>query len=197
MARDPKLLALLRETSRLTRQLQKLIGTYPEDKLDPDARIFNRILTHDWRHAHGGVHGPHEPRYSEAAKWVDEFHTYMRLLKQYCLYELEAPERFEKLPLNGNQRLPASECIRLLGVQQKMLEHWLAGGGEKISKHNSEESLRSDLVSLAEAKGLKTVAAQIPCSSDTLRDFLAGKTKPQEKVEQRYRAYVQTHKRRP
>jgi hypothetical protein len=53
MARDSKLTALIRDTSRLKRRLQNLVDQYPEDKLAPDARIFNRILTHGWRHAHG------------------------------------------------------------------------------------------------------------------------------------------------
>jgi hypothetical protein len=172
-----------------------LVDTYPEDKLEPDVRIFNRILTHDWRHAHGGLHGPHEPRYREAAKWVDQFHTYSGLLKEYCLYELEAPERFENLPLNRNRRLAASEYVRLLGVQQKMLERWLECGPVKPVKKTGDEFLRSRLKVLVEAESLKTVAVQVPCSQDTLSDFLRGITKPQEKVKQRLLKYAQAHKR--
>jgi len=50
--------SLLRDTARQERALADLIDRYPEENLAADDKIFDRILTNDWRHQIGGFHGP-------------------------------------------------------------------------------------------------------------------------------------------
>jgi hypothetical protein len=191
--RTPNLKDLLRETARLRRQLQRLVKSYPDEHLDPDDRILNRILTNDWRYLRGGLYGPHEHRYVEAVDWVDQFDADVDRLRDYCFYKLDAPDRFAALPLTEHWRVPASECIRLLGLQDEMIARWSGLAGDiqsRASESKDGRKLRSRLQALVDSQGAKKVAAEIPCTRDTLSDFLGGKTKPQEKTMQLFRDYV-------
>ena len=184
---------MLRETARLRRQLERLVKSYPDEHRDPDDRILNRILTNDWRYLRGGLYGPHEHRYVEAVDWVDQFDAYVDRLRDCCFYKLEAPDRFAALPLTEHMRVPASECIRLLGLQGEMIARWSGLAGDvqsRASGSKDERKLRSRLQALVDSLGAKRVAADIGCTRDTLGDFLSGKTKPQEKTMQLLRDYV-------
>lgn len=191
--RSPTLKELLRETAYLRRQLQRLVDSYPEDTLDPDDRILNRILTNQWRQLHGGYYGPRERRYEEAVDWVKRFDAYIDRLRNYCSYDLDAPKRFSALPLTGRAPVPASECIRLLELQSKQIARLSREGSDipsTASETKSVRELRSRLQVRVGNLGAKTVAAEISCARDTLSDFLAEKTKPQEKTMQLFRDYV-------
>ena len=65
------LASFIRRTDILYKGLEKLIRQYPEDALQPDAKIFNRILTNDWRYWTGDFNGPVEKRYADANNWVE------------------------------------------------------------------------------------------------------------------------------
>ncbi|MBZ5633702.1 MAG: hypothetical protein LAO55_11325 [Acidobacteriia bacterium] len=191
--RTPNLKDLLRETAKLRRQLQRLTKNYPDEHLDPDERILNRILTNDWRYLRGGFHGPLEQRYVEAVDWVSQFDAYVDQLRDFCVHELEAPDRFATLPLPGRAPVPASECIRLLELQGKRIAGWSRIAGHvpsPASENKSVRDLRSRLQALVDSLGAKRVAADIGCTWDTLTDFLGGKTKPQEKTMQLFRDYL-------
>jgi len=193
MTRSQTLHGLLRETSRLQRKLQRLVDTYPEENLEPDEKILNRILTNDWRHAHGGVHGPHERRYWEAVAWVNRFDAYASALHDHCLYDLEDKNRLTALPLVRRLRIPAAECIHLLKIQERMIAGW-SDKAERARPTRSDrkglQKLRSCLRALVDAKGMKTVAAETGCNRDTVADFLKGTTMPQERTVKLLRKYV-------
>src|SRR6202035_2875550 len=88
----------------------------------PDDKIFNRLLTNDWRF-HNFI-GPLEQRYVDAAKWVDDFKRNHSDLCDFCLYSLGATTKLDELPMNPNLRLSASECLRCLELQFQVLGRW-------------------------------------------------------------------------
>ena len=129
----------------------------------------------------------------EAVDWVNQFDAYVERLREYFVYELQAPDRFATLPLPGRAPVPASECIRLLELQGKRIAGWsrITGGAPSpASENKSVRDLRSRLQASVDSLGAKRVAADIGCTWDTLTDFLGGKTKPQEKTMQLFRNYL-------
>jgi hypothetical protein len=182
----------IRRTQKLARQLRALMKRYPEDHLEPDQRIFNRLLTNDWRYP-SGQNVCLELRYSEAVRCVDDLRNYHSELVEFCRYELNAVTKLVELPMNPWLRLSGSECARQLELQAKVLGRW---------KHDDTSSpplsrvakIRCDLQRLADQRGLKNVAAAIHRNVDTLRDFLTGKTRPQEKTIERIESWLKRHK---
>ena len=188
----PTVHQLLTQTKRLERDLANLTKKYPEDHLQPDSRIFNRVLTTDWRYS-SELYGPLERRYVDAASWVDRFHCYLNKLREYCTY-MESPERFGNLPLNCNRRTSAADCLRLLTLQSGMLARWSAE--ERSGAKDSElEDLRSGLGQIAKTKGLKQTAAELGVNRETLSDIIATRTtKPHRETRMKLRRYIQGHK---
>ena len=183
------------QTAHLGKRLQGLLKQYPDGTVEPDERIFNRILTNHWRHAIGGVHGPFEARYWDAVGWVKSFDVYLRELTEHFTFELEQPERMSKLPVTKRLALPSAELIRLLKIQQGMLLRWAKAGkpSKPQGRKDDDQDLRKRIRQHADALGLDELAKQIGCNRDTLSDFLLGKTKPQEKTMKKLRAYVQSN----
>ena len=149
----PGLRSVWRATRQLREALERLATKFPDNHLEPDARILNRILRLDWRHLHGDLHGPHEERYWAAVEWVKRFDAYIGHLHGDFRYELEAPERLRLLPITNRSQLDASKLIRQLKTQQRMLSKWVKAA--KQSERDEElEQLRSDL-SMGPSQGLE------------------------------------------
>lgn len=91
---------LIGTTRSIQRSLEQLLADFSEDGLPMDERIFNRILTNDWRLPLGQNSPPNE-RYRRAVAWVTDFRKYINQLRDFCFYELGDRKRFEDLPLNG------------------------------------------------------------------------------------------------
>jgi len=182
---------LIRKTRSLQGALKRLLVDFSEDRIPMDERIFNRILTNDWRLPMDRK-GPREERYIRAVAWVTEFHNYIGQLREYCFHDRGDREQFANLPLNGNQRASADECLRKLPIQLRILQRWR--DGEKTQKTQikraGDRKLHSQLKSLVDTLGSKAVADEIPCDRDTLEDFLRGNTAPQEKTLKNFRQYV-------
>jgi hypothetical protein len=182
---------LIHKTRSLQESLKQLLADFSEDGLPMDERIFNRILTNDWRLPLGRNSPPNE-RYRRAVAWVNDFRNYVQRLREYCFHELGDRQQFENLPLNGNQRASADECLRKLPIQLRILQRWR--NGEKTKriqiKGNGDRKLRSQLKSFVDTLGSAAVADGIPCDRDTLEDFLRGNTKPQEKTLKKFQQYV-------
>jgi hypothetical protein len=186
---------LIRKTLSLQKTLKQLVKDFSEDGLPADERIFNRILTNDWR-LPADQQSCHEERYLRAVNWVNEFRDYIRQLREYCLHERGARESLSMLPLNGNQRASASECLRLLPLQHQILMRWSNVEGERTRRPKSDEDskLHAELESLVAKNGTKAVAAGIGCTRDTLEDFLASKTRPQGKTRKKMKECVRANK---
>lgn len=178
---------LMAQTARLGKRLQGLVKKYPDDSVEPDGRIFSRILTNDWRRPIGGVHGPLDKRYWDAVAWVESFDAYVRKLLAYFAQQ---PERLATLPLTRRLRLPAAQLLQLFELQRDMLT--LEEPKPQVRNKDIHE-LRKRLQHDANALGSDELADRIGCNRDTLSDFLLGKTKPQEKTMKKLRAYAQSH----
>ena len=83
---------------------------YPEDHMEPDHGIFNRLLTNDWRYL-SGYHGPIELRYSKAVEWIDALGSYRSDLHEFCTYDLNAPAKLNELPMHPQLPLSGSGCL--------------------------------------------------------------------------------------
>lgn len=187
------LASFIRRTHILYKSLEKLIRQYSEDALQPDDKIFNRILTNDWRHWKNDFNGPVEKRYADANKWVEAFHSYHSDLCDFCIFSLGAAEKVRQLPMNPNLRLSASQCRDRLELQFQVLTRWeneakASASADRLSR------LRTDLQDLIQEKGMKTAEVETRLSRDTIRDFTSGKTKVQEKTLQILEAYVKQQK---
>jgi hypothetical protein len=186
------LAGFIRRTDALHQRLRALIKRHPEDGLQPDDKIFNRLLTNDWRHRHNFI-GPLEERYVDAAKWVGDFNAYHLELWEFCVYSLGAPTKPEELPMNPHLRLPASECLRRLDLQLEVLSRWEreapdSGAADRFGR------IRAGLQVLVKDRGMKAVAAAAGVNRDTLQDFMSGKTTPQKKTLGRLEAYAKGQK---
>lgn len=180
----------IRRTQKLSRELRALMTRYPEDHMEPDQRIFNRLLTTDWRYL-PGYHGPVELRYSKAAEWVKALDSYDSDLREFCRYELNAPTKLKELPMQPWLRLSGAECLHLLELQGKALRRWR----DAISPANSRlTQIRRDLQAVVDERGVKTVAAEIPVNVDTLRDLLAEKTNPHGETMKAIASYLKRQK---
>src|ERR1035437_4974077 len=84
------LASFIRRTDTLYKSLEKLIKQCPEDALQPDDKIFSRILTNDWRYLTNDFTGPVEKRYADASTWVEALHSYHSDLCDLCTYNLGA-----------------------------------------------------------------------------------------------------------
>ena len=203
MTHDKALNKLIREASQLKRRLAKLVSEYgAEDHRYADARIFNRLLTNDWRFSLD-VNGPLELRYVRATEWVSKFGNYIDRLRDYCRYNLGSPSHFANLPLNGNQRASAGECLQRLDRLREVLVRWRSDAKRPFSDPHAarnnpspflETELRRTLQGLVDTKGATVVANEIPCNRDTLRDFLSGSAKTQERILKRMRKYADANK---
>jgi hypothetical protein len=182
---------LVRRTLLLHRALEELVRDFSEDGLSSDERIFNRLLTNDWR-LPMDLNGPHDQRYLRAVAWVDEFRNYVHQLREYCFYDRGDPESFSALPLNGNQRASADECLRKLVLQRQTLLRWSHAErkNNEQAKTDGNSTLRSQLRAIVDSIGVKAAAVAIECNRDTLEDFLAGKTKPRKRTMQLFHQYV-------
>jgi hypothetical protein len=165
-----------------------LIKQHPEDDAEPDDKIFNRLLTNDWRNWHNFI-GPPDERYVDAAKWVDDLNAYQSELCDFCVYSLGATTKLDELPMNPGLRLPASECLRLLELQFQVLSRWEREATISVTADRVGR-IRTDLQVLVNKKGIKTVEAEVGVDRDTFRDFMSGKTTPQEKTLDKLEFYV-------
>lgn len=187
------LASFIQRTDTLYKSLEKLIKQYPEDALQPDDKIFNRILTNDWRHWTKDFTGPVEKRYADASTWVEALHSYHSDLCDFCTYSLGAAQKLGELPMHPKLRLSASRCLDCLELQFQVLTRWeneakASGSTDHLAR------LRTDLQALIQKRGIKTVEVEVRLSRDTIRDFMSGKTKVQEKTMQKLGAYVMQQK---
>jgi DNA-binding phage protein len=186
------LAAFLRQTQTLHKNLRGLIERHPEDALEPDDRIFSRILTNDWRYFRSFI-GPMERRYLHAVKWSEDFNKYYSELCEFCVYSLNAPAKPAELPVHPGLQMSASECIRRLELQCQVIKRWLGEATDSV-KADALAEVRADLEEIVRKKGMKTVEAEVGVSKDTFRDLLSGKTKPQQKTLEIVKAYVKRQK---
>src|SRR5580704_18067317 len=105
------LASFIRLTDILYKSLEKLIKQYPEDALQPDDKILNRILTNDWRYLKNEFNGPVEKRYADASNWVETLHSYHSDLCDFCIFSLGAAKKVRQLPMHPNRPLSASQCL--------------------------------------------------------------------------------------
>jgi hypothetical protein len=147
------LAGFIRRTDTLHKRLRALIKQHPEDGLQPDDKIFNRLLTKDWRNWHNFI-GPLEKRYVDAAKWVDDFNTYHLELCEFCVYSLGAPTKPEELPMNPHLRMSASECLRRLELQFQVLSRWEREATNSVAADRVGR-IRADLRVLVNKRGEK------------------------------------------
>jgi hypothetical protein len=187
------LASFIRRTETLYNALEKLIKQYPEDVLQPDHKIFNRILTNDWRYATNDFTGPLEKRYVDAGTWVEALHNYHVDLCDFCTYSLGAAQKLDELPMHPKLPLSASRCLYCLELQFQVLTRWdIEAKGCASADHLA--GLRTDLQALIQKRGMKTVAVEVRLSQDTIRDFTSRKTKVQEKTLRKLEAYVMQNK---
>lgn len=184
--------SFIRRTQKLARQLRTLIKRYPEDQMEPDQRIFNRLLTNDWRYP-SSYEGPVEPRYSEAVKYVADLRRYHSELVEFCRYELSAPAKQVDLLMNPWLRLSGLECVRQLELQLTVLTGWNDDATDPPTRFRTAK-IRRNLQTLVDDRGFKTVAAAIDVNADTLRDFLAERTAPQKKTMDRINFYLKNRR---
>ena len=184
--------SFIRRTQKLIRQLRTLMQRYPEDQMEPDCRIFNRLLTNSWRYLYP-FHGPFELRYWQAVEWIEALGNYDSELREFCIYELNAPMKLDELPMNPGLPLSGPRCVRQLELQLKVLTRWRGEATTSPARSRIAE-IRRDLQSLADERGVKTVAAEIPVSADTLRDFLSERTMPQKETMDLFKSYLKKHK---
>lgn len=178
----------IRRTDTLYKRLRALIKRYPEDGLPSDDKIFNRLLTNDWRCLQSFI-GPQEKRYVDAAKWVYDFNTYHLELWDFCVYSLGAPKKSEELPMNPHLRMSASVCLRRLELQFQMLSRWEREATNSVATDRVGR-IRADLQVLVNKRGIKTVEAKVGVNRDTFRDFMSGKTTPQRRTLDKLEAYA-------
>ncbi len=180
----------IRRTQKLTRELRALMNRYPEDHMEPDQRIFNRLLTTDWRYL-STYQGPIEVRYREVVDWIDQLESYHAGLVELCTYELNVPGKLGELPMNPRLPLSGPQCVHQLELQIKVLRRWQ----EALAPANSRRTqIRHDLQILVDERGAKTVAAEIPVNIDTLRDLLAEKTNPHGETMKSIASYLKRQK---
>jgi hypothetical protein len=170
-----------------------LIKQYPEDALQPDHKIFNRILTNDWRYLKNDFNGPVEKRYAEANKWVEALRSYHSDLCDFCIYSLGAAKKLDELPMHPNLPLSASQCLHCLELQFQVLTRW-ESEAKASAPADHLARLRTALRALIQTRGMKTVKVEAGLSRDTIRDFTSGKTKVQDKTLQKLEAYVMQQK---
>lgn len=182
----------IRRTQKLTRELRALMNRYPEDHMEPDQRIFNRLLTSHWRYLYP-FHGPFELRYWQAVEWIEDLGNYDSELREFCIYELNAPTKLDELPMNPGLPLSGPRCVRQLELQLKVLRRWKDGNTNSPAQSRIAE-IRRDLQTLVDERGVKTVAAEIPLNVDTLRDFLAERTTQQKETMDGIKSYLKKHK---
>jgi len=187
------LATFIRRTDTLYKSLEALINQYPEDALEPDEKIFNRILTNDWRYLKNDFNGPVEQRYADASKWVEALRSYHSDLCDFCIFTLGAAKRLKGLPMHPNLPLSASQCLDHLELQFQVLRRW-ENEDKAFASADHLSRLRADLQALIQEKGMKTVKVETGLSQDTIRDFTSGKTKVQEKTLQKLEAYVMQQK---
>jgi hypothetical protein len=187
------LASFIRRTDTLYNSLEKLIKQYPEDALQPDHKIFNRILTNDWRYLKNDFTGPLEKRYADAGTWVEALHSYHSDLCDFCTYSLGAAQKLGELPMHPHLPLSASQCLHCLELQFQVLTRW-EGEAKGSASADHLSRLRTDLQAVIQKKGMKTVEVETGLSRDTIRDFASGKTKVQEKTLQKLGAYVMQQK---
>jgi hypothetical protein len=190
--KSPSLADFIRWTDTLHERLRALIKRHPEDGLQPDDKIFNRLLTIDWRKSHNFI-GPPEKRYMDAAKWINDLNNYHQELCEFCVYTLGVPAKREELPMNPGLRLRASECLRQLELQFQVLSRWELEATDSVAA-NRVAGFRADFQVLVKERGMKAVAAAAGVSPDTLQDFISGKTKPQQKTLDKLETYVRRQK---
>jgi hypothetical protein len=158
------LASFIRRTETLHRELRALIKRYPEDTLEPDDKIFNRLLTNDWRHLQTFI-GPLEKRYIDVAEWVSALTSYHSELQDFCVYGLGAPAKLNELPMHPALPLPASECLNCLELQFQVLQRWQKESeGSTVVERATH--LRAGFQSLIKAKGQKTVEAEVGVNKD-------------------------------
>jgi hypothetical protein len=191
--RSHSLSSFVQRTDTPYKNLQKLITQYPEDALQPDDKIFNRILTNDWRYLKNDFTGPVEKRYADASKWVEALHSYHSDLCDFCKYSLGAAQKLDELPMHPNLRLSASQCLDHLKLQFQVLTRWESEAKASASADHLSR-LRTDLQALIQTRGMKTVKVEAGLSRDTIQDFTSGKTKVQEKTLQILETYVKQQK---
>lgn len=182
----------VRRTQKLIRELRSLMKRYPEEQLEPDQRIFNRLLTYDWRVLTTFI-GPIEWRYLRVVEWIEDLGNYDSELREFCKGELRAPTKLDELPMNPGLPLSGPRCLRQLELQLKVLTRWKDDATNSPTQSRNAK-IRRDLQTLVEERGLKTVAAEIPVSIDTLRDYLAERTEPQDKTMDRIKSYLKQRK---
>jgi hypothetical protein len=181
------LTGFIRRTDTLYKRLRALTKRYPEDGLQSDDKIFNRLLTNDWRYQN--FIGPLEKRYVDAANWVYDFNTYHLELCEFCDYSLGAPKKPEELPMNPHLRMSASVCLRRLELQFQALSRWEREATNSVAADRVGR-IRADLQVLVNKRGIKTVEAKVGVNRDTFRDFMSGKTTPQKKTLDKLETYV-------
>lgn len=192
----PNVLPTHQEVVRVTRQLRRglrdLLTRFPEDEVEPGDRVFPRLLTHSWRHLRGVTYGPLDKKYIASASWMDEYHSYLETLREYCSYVLLKPEAFASLPLNGSRNPSATDCLRLLDLQIQVLANIArpAVTGNGSDKDPDQQELTAQLRTLVSRYGLKQVADDSKCNPDTIGDLLAGKTRPRRITLGKLRAYI-------
>jgi hypothetical protein len=187
----PTLAGLIRRTSKLRRDLVSLQRRFPEDQLEPENRVFPRLISPRWRNLVGDVHGPYDRKHTEAVNWISQYGDYIRDLEGYVAGVMLRPDLFSSLPFNGQLELSADECVRRLSLQEGALKRIQAVAKEHCTSTREDlDSLRDHLIAAVETNGMKDLVAGTGLNRDTINDFIRGRSSPRKPTLYNFRSYL-------
>ena len=137
---------------------------------------------------------PYEQKQEGTVRWLCEFDRYLGDLRDYLTYVARRSEIFSQLPLNGDQRPPAEDCLRRLALQVQMLnsvrDEILRPVRHKAADDDVEQ-LQKTLRRSVDKNGVKHCVGQTKLSPDTINDFLNGQIRrPRRQTLERLRKYI-------
>jgi hypothetical protein len=183
---------LIRRTSKLRRDLVLLQLRFPEDQLEPESRVFPRLVSTRWRNLVGENNGPYERKRTEAVSWICQYGDYIRDLEGYISSVMLRPDLFSALPFNGQLELSADDCVQRLSLQEAALKRIQAGEtqGYRSSATKDLGSLRDRLRAAVQRNGLKDIVCKIGANPDTINDFIRGRSLPRKATVDRFENYL-------
>jgi hypothetical protein len=198
--------ALISATVKLRRELERLVKKYPEDDLDPDDRIFNRLTSLVWRkllnpdprEACGDPYRPYQKKESEAIKWNDDFNEYLKDLDVLSRWVMPGSDLLGALPLIHFTPLSAKQLIVRLRYQEGVLRRTpprkiLSNGTQPFEVRL--EKLRSDLKAMVRDKGIQYCSDNAMVNRDTITDLVhEPNRRPHKKTVEKLESFIKSER---